>query len=96
MTEKVALEDRTSTRVCACCSSACCTNCCDEFGRKVLQKKPISIDLGQLLRTQLNRCLRTVDLIGYGIVMEQALTLEFVHEDCPPKDIIKRFFQAQN
>uniref|UniRef100_A0A5K3F1J2 AA_permease_C domain-containing protein n=1 Tax=Mesocestoides corti TaxID=53468 RepID=A0A5K3F1J2_MESCO len=67
MTEKVALEDRTSTRVCACCSSACCTNCCDEFGRKVLQKKPISIDLGQLLRTQLNRCLRTVDLIGYGI-----------------------------
>lgn len=45
----------------------CCGNYCDELSRKALQKKPISIDLGQLLRTQLNRCLRTVDLVGYGI-----------------------------
>nr|CUU98610.1 hypothetical transcript [Hymenolepis microstoma] len=45
----------------------CCVNYCEELNRKVFQKKPISIDLGHLLRTQLNRCLRTVDLVGYGI-----------------------------
>ncbi|VDN99141.1 unnamed protein product [Rodentolepis nana] len=47
--------------------NGCCVNYCEELNRKVFQKKPISIDLGQLLRTQLNRCLRTVDLVGYGI-----------------------------
>ncbi|KAM3175542.1 hypothetical protein ACTXT7_008282 [Hymenolepis weldensis] len=45
----------------------CCGNYCEELNRKIFQKKPINIDLGQLLRTQLNRCLRTVDLVGYGI-----------------------------
>ncbi|KAM7536972.1 hypothetical protein Aperf_G00000076116 [Anoplocephala perfoliata] len=45
----------------------CCGNYCKELDRKAFRKKPISIDLGQLLRTQLKRCLRTVDIVGYGI-----------------------------
>lgn len=49
----------------------CCDNYCRELSQKAFQKKPISIDLDNLLRTQLNRCLRTMDLIGYGIGMQE-------------------------
>ncbi|KAH9283915.1 Cationic amino acid transporter 2 [Echinococcus granulosus] len=67
MTDTNGPQVTSTTKEKKCFPSTCCNDYCNELSLKAFQKKPISIDLDHLLRTQLNRCLRTMDLIGYGI-----------------------------
>ncbi len=57
-------EDSTSRGV---GGGGCCSTYCHNLSEKSFQKKPISIDLGQLLKTKLKRCLTTLDLTAYGV-----------------------------
>lgn len=56
---------------CNCCVMGRSNNCCERYGRAIktgiLRKKPLDPDLITLLKTNLNRCLNTCDLIAYGL-----------------------------